>query len=218
MRRIIVSIVISIFAICALFAQGGPHSIFGFIQNADGSTPPTSCLTFFAYYLPGSDTLRFPEDSGAGEGTRYIETNGLWFVETSAFRPPPLHGQVVYIKFRNICNGNHITVNVAIDTTVPVQNVSTITMLGIGEDNNLPKKNEIIVFPNPFNTFCAIYSDDPVDIFDISGKKVRTLGTEGGKKMVMWDGRSENGDDLPTGIYFVNSATASKPIRIVLLK
>jgi len=66
-------------------------------------------------------------------------------------------------------------------------------------------------FPNPFNPIVSIVyqlsSNVLVEgsIFDIKGKKVRTLFKENqspGKKTVIWDGRNQDGIKASAGVYF----------------
>ena len=66
-------------------------------------------------------------------------------------------------------------------------------------------------FPNPFNPIVNIVyqlsSNVLVEgsIFDIKGKKVRTLFKENqspGKKTVIWDGRNQDGIKASAGVYF----------------
>ena len=65
--------------------------------------------------------------------------------------------------------------------------------------------------PNPFNPVCTIRYEVPrksrvsLQIFDVSGSPVRTLfsaSREPGAYTVFWDGRANNGGELPSGVYF----------------
>ncbi|UCF79297.1 MAG: T9SS type A sorting domain-containing protein [Candidatus Eiseniibacteriota bacterium] len=66
-------------------------------------------------------------------------------------------------------------------------------------------------FPNPFNPLCTIRYDIPVagrvclQVFDATGRPVRTLvdaHREPGSYSELWDGRAEDGRELPSGVYF----------------
>ena len=66
-------------------------------------------------------------------------------------------------------------------------------------------------FPNPFNPFTTIeFSLDSggfvtLDIFNISGQKIKTLFAENlpaGVHSLIWDGRDANGSTVSSGIYF----------------
>lgn len=65
--------------------------------------------------------------------------------------------------------------------------------------------------PNPFNANTLIRYDLPqdcfikVEIYDILGQQVRTLVEDFqqvGEHHVIWDGKAESGDNVPSGIYF----------------
>jgi len=73
--------------------------------------------------------------------------------------------------------------------------------------------------PNPFNPFTKIEFALPkrkkvhISIFDISGKKVRTLvkkALSAGFHEVSWDGRNDRGKPLSPGIYFHEFRTANR--------
>ncbi|MEZ4650278.1 MAG: FlgD immunoglobulin-like domain containing protein [Candidatus Eisenbacteria bacterium] len=67
-------------------------------------------------------------------------------------------------------------------------------------------------FPNPFLDQVALRFSFPsgksgvarVDVFDLSGRRVRTLAQEhdGGPVDVLWDGRDDRGHELGSGVYF----------------
>ncbi|KPJ60589.1 MAG: hypothetical protein AMJ46_06250 [Latescibacteria bacterium DG_63] len=66
-------------------------------------------------------------------------------------------------------------------------------------------------FPNPFNPFCTIRYDIPqagrvsLRVFDVRGALVRTLVDayrEPGIYSELWNGRAEDGRELPSGVYF----------------
>ena len=62
-----------------------------------------------------------------------------------------------------------------------------------------------------------------VDVFDIRGRRVRTLaaGTYGpGSHVVTWDGCDDGGTGVASGLYFIRCATAdeSQVRRAVLLR
>ncbi len=85
-------------------------------------------------------------------------------------------------------------------------------------------------WPNPFNPSTAISfdlaDDGPVrlHVYDLSGRRLRTLldGTVGAgyNHQVIWDGRDDAGNDLPSGVYFLRLRADSRmeSMRLVLLK
>ena len=65
-------------------------------------------------------------------------------------------------------------------------------------------------YPNPFNPTTTISFDLPedanvmVDIFDVAGRKIRTLinePKEAGTHQVMWDGQDDHGNSVASGVY-----------------
>ena len=74
-----------------------------------------------------------------------------------------------------------------------------LDMTGIDEAD-LPREAELIrAYPNPFNAACRLESDRPVEIFDLSGRRVAQLPMNSGS--AVWDGNAESGDPLPAGVY-----------------
>jgi hypothetical protein len=80
--------------------------------------------------------------------------------------------------------------------------------------------------PNPFSAKTVIEFELPacseisLKIFDITGSIVRTLFSEGrpkGRYRVVWDGRDNQGENIPSGIYFYQLETENRTaIRKVL--
>jgi flagellar hook assembly protein FlgD len=84
-------------------------------------------------------------------------------------------------------------------------------------------------FPNPFNPSTMIeYSlDEPapvrIEIFDIRGELVRTLVNEyqqSGVHTAAWNGKTDTGGALPTGVYSYSLVTAGKQAarKMILLR
>ena len=84
-------------------------------------------------------------------------------------------------------------------------------------------------YPNPFNPSCTIRFDLPegaavsLRVFDVSGTPVRTLveGWRGpGVHNEAWDGRSDDGSPLPSGIYFysLKAGQLAATKKMLLLK
>jgi len=95
--------------------------------------------------------------------------------------------------------------------------------------NNSEKGLSIQNFPNPFNPETNIQytlqSDGEVNIqiFDVQGKKVRSLLNQyqsAGTHTALWDGLSESGNHVPSGIYFLRLSAGSETVskRIVMTK
>ena len=84
-------------------------------------------------------------------------------------------------------------------------------------------------YPNPFNPVTTISYDMPVGeqftigIYDLTGKLVKTLITDKqsvSPGIVHWNGQSDTGKLLPSGVYFyrLSSAEFAATRKIVLLK
>jgi hypothetical protein len=85
------------------------------------------------------------------------------------------------------------------------------------------------VQPNPFRDATTIRlslsaaSEVAVDIFDVSGRRVRALfdGPRiAGRHDLVWDGRDGNGDRVPAGTYLVQMKTGKETVygRLVLMR
>ncbi|RKZ31506.1 hypothetical protein DRQ36_01895 [bacterium] len=83
--------------------------------------------------------------------------------------------------------------------------------------------------PNPFNAVCAIGFDIPartkveIEVFDMLGRKVNTLTSaefEAGAHRVIWDGTSDNGRDVSSGVYLYRMTAGDFEAngRMVLLR
>lgn len=84
-------------------------------------------------------------------------------------------------------------------------------------------------YPNPFNPITRLEFDLPnqvdasLKVYDIMGREVATIVNESmvaGYHRVVWDGRNESGQLLPSGIYIARLVTPEygKSIKMVLMK
>jgi len=84
-------------------------------------------------------------------------------------------------------------------------------------------------YPNPFNPVCTIRYDIPragrvsLHIVDTRGSLVRTLvdaWREPGEYRDVWDGRADDGSELPSGVYFylIESGQFAASRKMVLLR
>ncbi|MCK5833324.1 T9SS type A sorting domain-containing protein [bacterium] len=92
-----------------------------------------------------------------------------------------------------------------------------------GVYNNIPKPESrgISVFPNPFNSICAIVAEDDVEIYDVSGRLVRCIETsnDGKNDYQVWDGTDFSGESLPSGVYFAKlKGNEKSSARIIYMK
>ncbi len=84
------------------------------------------------------------------------------------------------------------------------------------------------IYPNPFNSSCRIEIIAPpgdlrIEIFDITGRSVKSFGTEirSGSAIILWDGKDGLGRELPSGVYFVKAVCdcgMSPSQKVVLIK
>ena len=108
--------------------------------------------------------------------------------------------------------------------------ISVATDVDDAENDLLPKTFSLAQnYPNPFNPSTVIEfalpraSDVRIDMFDITGRRVRTIADEAmtaGVHRITFDGRSSSGDLLATGVYFyrmqAGAYTATK--KMLLMK
>jgi hypothetical protein len=84
-------------------------------------------------------------------------------------------------------------------------------------------------YPNPFNAntkisfVIPVASNVTVNIFDMLGRRVRTLldnQLQAGEYSVAWDGRSNSGEPMSSGVYFYNIKTTGfeESKKMVILK
>jgi len=95
---------------------------------------------------------------------------------------------------------------------------------------NTPEVSNVLIdaFPNPFSGSTRISITTPgtgpisVGIFDVSGRRVRTLfsSVAAGDRAIDWDGTSDRGVRLPSGIYFCRFESAAGRVvrRLVLIR
>lgn len=83
--------------------------------------------------------------------------------------------------------------------------------------------------PNPFNPTTEVWFNNPanggvtVSVFDVKGHLVRKLLNQelhAGEHRVIWNGRSDSGEALASGIYLVHmrTNTSYETIRVTLLQ
>ena len=89
------------------------------------------------------------------------------------------------------------------------------------------------IYPNPFNpTTTLSFSLNErgrvvIEVFNLKGQKIKTLENrtlEAGEHSVIWNGKDENGNSIPSGIYFSKldtdlfSGRYTSVKKIILLK
>jgi len=106
-----------------------------------------------------------------------------------------------------------------------------ITTSGSGV-SDWPSPEQFALFqnaPNPFNPVTRMsytipsVSDIVLDIFDVSGRRVRRLvdsDTAAGRHEVIWDGKNDVGDDAASGVYLYRLSADGQELerKMVLLR
>jgi len=85
-------------------------------------------------------------------------------------------------------------------------------------DAQMPISKSLSVYPNPFNASCLIESGVGVTIYNIYGDPVKSIDSfESGR--ALWNGRSECGEALPSGVYYLRQNAGDRLAkRLILLK
>jgi len=90
---------------------------------------------------------------------------------------------------------------------------------------HLPDYSPPLAYPNPFQSSTTITYDAPLDvrvlaIYDLTGRRIRTLKTEPGEREVYWDGSDDAGAPVASGVYFctVDGTTIHKTGKIIVLR
>ena len=110
---------------------------------------------------------------------------------------------------------------------IPILKSAPVYIEGVLQEENLPfslKQN----FPNPFNRqtnfefFLFEDGEVVIEVFDLRGKKVKTLLKQGmtiGDHKTFWDAADFKGNPVPAGVYFyrlkLNGKSQSKKMLIV---
>lgn len=100
------------------------------------------------------------------------------------------------------------------DVPSPWVKLKVLGPVGLEEDDSYTE-SKIRFGPNPFFSRIEFETDKTVEIYNISGRLVRHLAKE-----KFWDGKDENGVEVPAGVYFCRFGPESeiKEIKIVKLK
>ncbi len=187
------------------------------------------CITFWhKYYVEHDYDYCIIEYSFDGSNwTELAQFSGVsddWIQEFIFV--PELVDHYVYLRFRLTAD------NVLNDPGWWIDDVKVIASTGASANNNIPVYKSALHdnYPNPFNPETTIsFSVAPtssfvtLDIYNIRGQMVRTLintTLTSGFHTVVWDGKSDVGRSVASGIYFykMQNADYTKTRKMILLK
>lgn len=110
---------------------------------------------------------------------------------------------------------NQLTDSLGLTLIIPILAGGQIVVgdpTGLDDDRPIPEYLALSQnYPNPFNqqtriSFNLANSDEVgLEIFDILGRKIMTVFSgraDEGETVVGWNGRSEYGEDMPSGVYY----------------
>lgn len=96
-------------------------------------------------------------------------------------------------------------------------------------DSNTESKSNIAIYPNPFNLKTQIQYEVPgksyvtLKIYNSLGQLIRNLVDEtqnSGERVIYWDSKNYNGNDVASGVYFCRVKIGSKVqmLKLLLMK
>lgn len=188
-------------------------AIVGFhgLSGAQLNTISTTTFVPLDGYMLG-DTFDFAFNSGASRDTFFL-CDGEWRVI-----PQKVLG-VDFVPIDTIFS---------IDESYSTYRVTFVNPAGIGE-TKLPREFDLAAYPNPFNgaVLFTVSLPEPTGVslavFDLTGRRVATIAHnnyEAGVHRLRWNGKTDNGNDLSSGVYLYRIETAKykKTIKGVYLK
>ena len=155
--------------------------------------------------------------SGSGEFIGLINPDGVTVIDSISFGE-----QSADISFGRFPNGSE---NWSFLTPTPL---SPNQLLNTSNEF-LPKDFSLIVYPNPFNNTIQIHFNlqkrafVTIDIFDLLGRKQKMLTynkKSAGQHIISWDGKNNEGEKLPSGIWLVRVQVGNqiKSKKVLFLK
>ena len=79
-------------------------------------------------------------------------------------------------------------------------------------------------YPNPFNPVTTIKYEIPtigkvrLEVFDVLGRRVRSLAAPVDGETVTWDLRRSDGSRVPSGVYFLSLSNEEVRRRLVVVR
>lgn len=188
------------------------------------TTPVTSNCggLYVAFQIPEGSEYGH-EGAGGGFGMGYLAGDGV--------RRCWLSGNG--IDWNPMVSSVCLAVEPVLSTEKAGRNVLVLEAPGAGaavrQERGGDSAASLSAYPNPFNPESTIVFDLPnsgaakVEIFDVRGRKVRTLFSgilTAGSHTVQWEGSDDSGASVASGVYFVRlgSRGIDATRRIVLVK
>jgi hypothetical protein len=92
------------------------------------------------------------------------------------------------------------------------------------QEKTIKKDTNEQIFPNPFRTSLSISLSQKttaplsVSIYTITGRKIRSFRVKRNTGIITWDGKTDKGRLLPSGIYFISVKSAKNKSETVMKK
>jgi hypothetical protein len=223
---------------------GNPHSGewiardsegYGYPNNADNSMTlangldlsevVTARVSFWAMHgLEENHDFCYLEASGDGiEWTQLVELTGSLFTwtrhEASLDEFTGAGGDQVLLRFRLVSDEEGALQGVYLDDVL----VETDAVSSSDDPLPLPAAPELTIQPNPFRGEVLFHLSGAdgkraVNVYDVSGKLVRTLQMTTERTPVRWDGCDAQGRTVASGLYFVTVPAYKLHGKVVLLR
>ena len=139
------------------------------------------------FYGASENAAAYADANGQGgdESVVFTATRGDWY------------GIVVFNQNER---GGDYTITVADDALTGLADLPTAARFGLRAGSENP-------FGGSVSLLYSLATDGmaEIDIFDVQGRRLRSLLSEprgAGSHELVWDGRTENGEDTPAGVYF----------------
>lgn len=187
-----------------------PTATDGFDQKIDSLAPPPAFNPYAVFYISQfPNYLRADFRSGDVETTWNLSTFNCagkqiklkWnlAVFDSAMAG---HAVLQLVGYGTMAAVDSMVLNGDVDLKIKMILVSAVVQENLSSQ---PERMTLAVYPNPSRgrvniLFDGKYGEREVTIYDVLGRQVRTLY---GDKAIVWDGRDEMGESVPTGLYFI---------------
>jgi hypothetical protein len=140
-------------------------------------------------------------------------------------RTIPVGTRIIRVRLTGMRSGGLST-----DSLFDAMSLSVVGPTGVGDT---PAPRDLALHqntPNPFNRTTLIRYDVPADgadlrlaIYDVAGRVVRTLASgpvAAGERAATWDGRNQDGREVPSGVYFcrISVGNETRTRSLVLIR